>query len=188
MLTVRRLTPELLDSIRPISAASLCGEDVMLRIGRSGFTLGYVPLPRAEWRSFPAPAGLLPAQLLADTCATMFLAFDDDIFVGQAAIYNTPETRWTDILDIRVDAAYRRKGVARALLSAIESFSRQQDMNGLRIALTDDNTVACQFCEHCGFALQGLDRMALAYTAAERDKPLARRACELYFYQQHQKG
>ena len=188
MLTVRRLTPDLLDRIRPISDASLCGEDVMLRIGRSGFSLGYIPLPRAEWRSFPMPPALQPALVVSDPCAAMFLAFDDEQFVGQAAVYMTPETRWTDILDIRVDAAYRRKGVARALLNAIESFSRKQGMNGLRIALTDDNTVACQFCEHCGFTLQGLDRMALAYTAAERDKPLARRACELYFYQQHQKG
>ncbi|MBE5804181.1 MAG: GNAT family N-acetyltransferase [Clostridiales bacterium] len=188
MLIVRRLTAELLERIRPISDASLCGEDVMLRIGRTGFVLGYVPLPRAEWRSFPMPVGLQPSQLLGDPSAAMFLAFDDEVFVGQAIVYTTSETRWTDVLDIRVDAAHRRKGVARALLSAIESFSRKQGMNGLRIALTDDNTVACQFCEHCGFTLQGLDRMALAYTEAERDKPLARRACELYFYQQHQKG
>ena len=188
MLTLRRLTPELVDRIRPISAASLCGEDVMLRIGRSGFSLGYVPLPRAEWRSFPMAAGLVPSALLGDPNAAMFLAFEDDVFVGQAAVYMTPETRWTDIIDIRVDAPHRRKGVARALLHAIEDFSRKEMMNGLRIALTDDNTVACQFCEHCGFVLQGLDRMALAYTESERDKPLARRACELYFYQQHQKG
>ena len=188
MLIVRRLTPELFERIRPISAASLCGEDVMLRIGRTGFSLGYVPLPRAEWRSFPMPAGLEPSTLMNDPCAAMFLAFDDEAFAGQAIVYTTPETRWTDVLDIRVDAAHRRKGVAKALLNAIESFSRKQEMNGLRIALTDDNTVACQFCEHCGFSLQGLDRLALAYTASERDKPLARRACELYFYLQHQKG
>lgn len=188
MLTVRKLTPELLERIKPISDASLAGEEVMLRIGRSGFTLGYVPLPRAEWRSFPMAMKADPARLLADARAAVFLAFDEEEFVGQAAVLADPETNWTNVLDIRVDAAHRRKGVARALLAAIESFSLKRDMRGMRISIPDSNPAACQFCEHCGFALQGLDRMALAYTDAERDKPLARRACELYFYQQHQKG
>lgn len=188
MLTIRRLTRELLACLRPIDGASLAGEDVMLRIGRSGFTLGYVPLPRAEWRSFPMSDQVQPETLLADASGAMFLAFENDTFVGQAAVYSQRDTGWTDILDLRVEAASRRKGVARALLGAMESFSRKAGMQGLRMAVTDDNTVACQFCQHCGFTLQGIDRMALAYTPAQRDKPLARRACQLFFYQLHQKG
>ena len=188
MLTVRKLTPELMERLRPISDASLAGEEVMLRIGRSGFTLGYVPLPRAEWRSFPMVSRAEPARLLADPNAAILLAFEDDVFVGQAAVAADGETGWTEIIDIRVDAAHRRQGVARALLNAIESFSHKHDMRGLRITVTDTNPAACQFCEHCGFTLQGLDRHALIYTEQERDKPLARRACQLHFYQQHQKG
>lgn len=188
MLTVRRLTPALLESIRPIDAASLAGEDVMLRIGRSGFDLGYVPLPRAEWRTFPMSEEVQPRQLLEDEHSAMFLAFEGEAMVGQGAIRVSRESGWGSILDLRVDAAHRRQGVARGLLEAMESFSRRQGMNGLRIALTDDNTVACQFCQHCGFTLQGIDRMALAYTPGQRDKPLARRACQLYFYRLHQKG
>lgn len=188
MLTVRKLTPELTDRIRPVSDASLVGEDVMLRIGRTGFTLGYVPLGRAEWRSFPMIPQADPLRLLGDPNAAVFLAFDDDVFVGQACVSADPENLWTRILDIRVDAAHRRKGVARALMASIESFSLKRDMRGIRITVPDSNTVACQFCEHCGFSLQGLDRLALVYSPAEREKPLARRACELYFYQQHQKG
>lgn len=188
MLTVRRLTRELLACLRPIDGASLAGEDVMLRIGRSGFTLSYVPLPRAEWRSFPADDRVQPEALLADENSAMFLAFEDDAFVGQAAARNRRDTGWTEILDLRVDAASRRRGAARALLGAMEGFSRNAGMQGLRMAVTDDNTVACQFCQHCGFTLQGIDRMALAYTPAQRDKPLARRACQLFFYQLHQKG
>lgn len=188
MLTVRRLTRELLDCLRPIDGASLAGEDVMLRIGRSGFTLGYVPLPRAEWRSFPMDNEVQPEKLLEQDGSAMFLAFQDENFVGQAAVSARKDTGWTEILDLRVEPACRRKGVARALLDAMESFSRKAGMQGLHMALTDDNTVACQFCQHCGFALQGLDWMALAYTPAQRDKPLARRACLLFFYQLHQKG
>lgn len=188
MLTIRRLTRDLLACLRPIDGASLAGEDVMLRIGRSGFTLGYVPLTRAEWRSFPPDEHFQPEALLGDENSAMFLAFEDDTFVGQAAVSNRSVTGWTDILDLRVEAASRRRGVARALLGAMESFSRKAGMQGLRMAVTDDNTVACQFCQHCGFALQGIDRMALAYTPSQRDKPLARRACQLFFYQLHQKG
>lgn len=188
MLTIRRLTRELLSCLRPIDGASLAGEDVMLRIGRSGFALGYVPLARAEWRSFPPAERLQPEALLADENSAMFLAFEDDVFVGQAVVFSRRENGWTEILDLRVEAASRRRGVARALLGAMESFSRKAGMQGLRMAVTDDNTVACQFCQHCGFTLQGIDRMALAYTTAQRDKPLARRACQLFFYQLHQKG
>lgn len=188
MLTVRRLTKELLTCLRPIDGASLAGEDVMLRIGRSGFALGYVPLPRAEWRSFPANGLVQPEALLADANSAMFLAFEDGCFVGQGAVTANRNTGWTEILDLRVEAASRRKGVARAMLGAMEGFSQRAGMQGLRMALTDDNTVACQFCQHCGFTLQGIDRMALAYTPTQRDKPLARRACQLFFYQLHQKG
>ena len=46
----------------------------------------------------------------------------------------------------------------------------------------------CQFCEHEGFSLQGMDRMALALTEQERMKPLAQRSCELIFYKQSKKG
>ncbi|MBQ7865969.1 MAG: GNAT family N-acetyltransferase, partial [Clostridia bacterium] len=113
MLTVRKLTPELMERLRPISDASLAGEEVMLRIGRSGFTLGYVPLPRAEWRSFPMVSRAEPARLLADPNAAILLAFEDDTFVGQDAVASDGETVWTEIIDIRVDAAHRRQGVAR---------------------------------------------------------------------------
>ena len=45
----------------------------------------------------------------------------------------------------------------------------------------------CQFCAHNGFMLGGLDRMALIYTEKERQKPLARRSCALYYYRVSQK-
>lgn len=188
MLIIRRMTRELLACLRPIDGACLVGEDVMLRIGRSGFTLGYVPLPRAEWRSFPVDAALQPEALLADESSAMFLAFEGESLVGQAAVSARQNAGWTEIRDLRVEPACRRKGVARALLGALESFSRKAGMQGLRMVVTDDNPVACQFCQHCGFTLQGLDRLAVAYTPAQRQKPMARRACQLFFYQLHQKG
>jgi len=187
MLTVRKMTPELLPRLRELSSASLAGEDVLLRIGRSGFTLGYVPLARAEWRSFPPPACCDPAKLGTAHSIIMLAAFEDDLLVGSAAMLHTDEG-WTEILDIRVDAAHRRQGVARAMLQAVEDASLRHGMMGLKMTVTDDNPTACQFCEHCGFTLQGLDKMALIYNPVQREKPLARRASQLFFYRLHQKG
>lgn len=188
MPIVLRMTPELLERTHPINASSLVGEDVLLRIGRSGFTLGYVPLARAEWRSFPPDPMASPA-LLALPHAALFAAFEDnDAFAGQAAVMADPATGWTQIIDIRVDASHRRTGIASLLLDACQSFAESQGARGLCIHVPDSNPAACQFCEHCGFTLQGLDRMALIYTEAERDKPLARRAARLSFYRLNQKG
>lgn len=188
-MIVHKLTPETVQQLRPVSDASLVGEEVMLRIGRNGFNLGYVPMPRAEWRTFPPDRLADPALLLGQPNAAMFAAFQDDgTFAGSAAVIADPATGWTRIIDIRVDAAHRRTGIASLMLDACESFSEKLGMRGLSIHIPDSNPAACQFCEHCGFTLQGLDRMALSYTDAERDKPLARRACLLFFYRLHQKG
>lgn len=185
MLTVRRTTPDALPQWQEISAASLAGEDVLVRIGRTGFTLGYVPLARAEWRTYPPANEALESLALPRT--TLLAAYDGDMLAG-CALTHENSNGWTEILDIRVDAAHRRKGVARALLASAEDTSLRHGMTGLKMCVTDTNPVICQFCEHCGFTLQGMDRMALLYTPQERDKPLARRASLLIFYRLHQKG
>lgn len=187
MLTVQRMTPDSLDAFRMLDGAILAGEDVMLRITRSGFALGYVPLPRAEWRTFLPDPRLQPEAVVGRSDASLYAAFEDGLLIGTAAVCATPQL-WADVMDIRVAAQSRRQGVARMLLDACSDWSQRQGMQGLRMIVPDSNPVACQFCEHCGFTLQGVDRMALIHTPDEKVKPLARRACALIFYQQHQKG
>lgn len=188
MMTIKRLTADDLSLWRPISSASLVGEDVLLRIGRGGFALGYVPLQRAEWRDFPADASADPRTALNDERCALFGAFEDNAFIGAACVRINPATRWAEITDLRVEAAHRRKGVARNLLDFCERLALKRGMHGLRLACTDTNPILCQFCEHCGFALAGVDSKALAYTDSERDKPLSRRAALLTFYKPIQKG
>ena len=53
MLTIRRITAENQGLMRPVSDASLVGEDILLQVTRSGFLLRYQPKDSAEWRSFP---------------------------------------------------------------------------------------------------------------------------------------
>lgn len=188
MLTIKRLTAEDVPLLKPISSASLAGEDVLLRIGRGGFALGYVPLPRAEWRDFPTGEHAAPHEVLADDRGALFGAFEDKQLIGLCSLRMSAYTRWAEITDLRVDAAHRRQGVGRNLLDFCERLAVKRGMHGLRIACTDTNPTLCQFCEHCGFTLAGVDTRALAYTDAERDKPLSRRAALLTFYKPIQKG
>lgn len=187
MLSIRRLTADDLPLIRPIADASLAGEEAMLRITRTGFALQYMPLPRAEWRKFLPDELADPLIVVNDDRSALFAAFEDDAFIGLASVRINP-TNWADLLDIRVDASHRRKSVARNLLDACERFADTHGMHGLRIASSDANPALCQFCEHCGFTLCGVDTRALAYTESERLKPLARRASLLFFYRPIQKG
>lgn len=187
MLSIRRLTEDDLELIRPIADASLAGEEAVLRISRTGFSLSYVPLSRAEWRTFPPDEYADPMIVVNDDRSALFAAFEDDTFIGMASVRTNP-TGWADVMDIRVDASHRRKSVARNLLDACERFADARKMHGLRIASTDTNPALCQFCGHCGFALAGVDTRALHYTDSEREKPMAMRAALLFFYRPIQKG
>lgn len=187
MRIVRRITPDMLELLTPISDASLAGEEVLLRIGRSGLTLGYVPLAKAEWRVFPAPDQDTLGRLAASRSAAVFAAFDADHCIGICAV---AEQRygWAELLDIRVDAAKRRSGAASMLLDSCVAFAERRGLRGMTATASDANPAVCQFLEHKGFTLQGFDRLALAYAPEEADKPLARRACALFFYQLFKKG
>ena len=77
---------------------------------------------------------------------------------------------------------------ATALIAACERFAERQGMHGLRVTASESNPVLCQFLQHNGFELQGLNRRALIHTPEEREKPLMRRACALYFYRETEKG
>ena len=171
---------------RRIDGRILCGETVKIRIGRSGvnlFTLSYLPTQGALWKTFePGEAaerawqGLLPG-------AIAWGAFQDEQLSG-IALAVPSATCWCELLDIRVDSAQRRNGIGTMLLDACRRYARTQGMMGIKATVGDDNPVACQFLEHSGFTLQGLDRMQMAMTPAERVKPLLHRTCALFFYQQ----
>lgn len=180
-MLIRRLGPDELGLLRPLADASLAGEEALLRIGRTGMTLGYAPLPRAEWRVFPPSPTFAPAAFAINERSALFAAMDGENVVGVCGVRGTPEG-WAEVADIRVDASCRRQGYGRTMLESCEACARQWGMAGLRAACTDTNPVMCQFLEHCGFILRGMDSMALAYTEAEREKPLARRAALLFFY------
>lgn len=178
---VKRMTPELLQAVGRIEDGTLASEEVMLRVGRSGFSIQYLPLPRAEWRAFPPKPEANLHRLATEEASAVFGAWEAERVVGLACVRVKAEG-WAEVVDIRVDASCRRLGLGRMLVNACDRFAAEHGAYGLKMEVSEANPVMCQFCEHTGFVLHGLDRMALVYTESERGKPMARRACAMYFY------
>ena len=187
MLIVRRIKAENLHQVAPLADTQLVSEEAMLRIGRMGLQLSYMPLPKAEWRAFPPVAYADPTFLIHDEGSAFYGAFEGEQYIGCAAVTANPNG-WADILDVRVDASHRRQGAGRLLLDKCSSFAVKRNLYGLRVACTDSNPDMCQFLEHEGFALHGFDQMVLSQSPEERLKPRSRRASLLYFYRLNQKG
>ena len=164
---------------------ALVGEDVLVRISRLGFSLTYLPASSANWRSFPPSPRA--SELIQAPGTVCFGAFLDDRLIGVAAIRVIPGG-WSEILDMRVDAASRRIGAGKAMLGACQAWAESHHTQGLKLITTDQNPGMCQFAEHEGFRLQGMDRYALAMTPEEAGRPLGQRACELTFYKIFRKG
>lgn len=180
--SVHRISLERLGDLGALRDHVLIGEEVLTKVGRSGFSVSYLPLPKAEWRSFAPVPDATPEALVQQENSAVFAAFQGEQFIGIACLRLVPDCCWAELLDIRVDAAYRRTGVGRMMLDACIRYAQSRGMMGIRVEAPESNPVLCQFCEHTGFRLHGLDRMALVYTENERSKPMARRACALYFY------
>ena len=180
MLQIRPLAPGELGP-DAIDARILCDEAVSVRVGHSGYAVTYLPSGSSRWLCFP-PTGAA-AEALEGVIPGAFAlgAFVDGAPVGLAAAALRPN-RWCDLMDLRVDVSFRQQGIGQMLLDACARTAAESNMAGLRMLVSDTNPVMCRFAEHCGFRLEGIDRLLWAMTPAERIKPRARRACALIFY------
>lgn len=179
MIIIKQLAGSL-DGLSEIDDRCFIGEDVLLRVTRSGFALEYISVPRSGWENCPRwDDGIRHGRLLA--------AYQDDKLIAYAAVRATPHG-WGIVTDIRVDVHARRQGVATMLLDACQQYANEKGLVGLCITTTDHNPVMCHFCQHTGFQLGGIDQLALSLTPGERIKPVMRRACQLTFYRTNEKG
>lgn len=181
MLTILPLSEATIPLYNQIDNRYLVGELAAVRVARSGFSLEYMPLSKAEWRTYPPESLFAPQELLKRKDAICFFAFWEGKPVGQAVIarhvHNLAMLR-----DIRVDVRTRRKGVGRALLETCKSWAVHQGLKGIMVETQDGNPVACQFYQSCGFVLGGVDRMLYAATLQQAQKPPALRDSALFFY------
>lgn len=187
MMIARRIKADGLQQLSPLTDTQLVTEEAVLRIGSFGLEMGFMPLPRPEWRSFLPADYADPAYLVTDEASAVYGVFDAEKHIGIAAVTTTP-SGWADVIDLRVDAAFRRQGAGRMLLDKCDSFARKRELHGVRVACTDDNPVMCRFLLHEGFTLCGYDAMVLTRSPQQRLKPKSKRVSLLFFYRLTQKG
>ncbi len=185
MLVIRPHTPGKPLTL-DIDARTLCGDTVSVRVSHSGYSLSYTPVGSAHWRDFPMSEAAQDALAGVRPGAFILLALQDDRPVG-IAVAAFSRTNWCEVLDLRVDTSCRLQGIGRMLLDACVRAAERENMAGLRMTVSDGNPAMCQFAEHCGFRLEGIDRLYFAMSPEEKLKPLMRRACALFFYLQKEK-
>lgn len=91
----------------------------------------------------------------------LYVARSSNRVVGFASIAET----WNgmaEVEEIAVDQKFRRQGIAAALLSKVEEWTRQQDFSWMRLETQAGNPDACRAYARAGFVLEGFDRRLYA--------------------------
>lgn len=86
------------------------------------------------------------------------------------------------VLDVRVDIPARRKGLGRELMDVAMDWAGLHGMEGVMVETQDANPAACQFLEHCGFTLCGVDCMLYAGLARKSEKASPLLDSALFYY------
>ena len=86
-----------------------------------------------------------------------FAALIDERRVGGAAVIIDPAAAdLATLYDIRIDAAFRRRGVGRALLTSVESETRARGVLRIQVETQDINVPACRFYACLGYQLAAI--------------------------------
>lgn len=181
MLTVHSITKDAGISFGNINAAFMACEDVIIRVGKTGYSLSYIRKSEYVWQQDVQICYEQPSAYLKHSDCTVYAAFEDEQPVG-CAVIRPSLYGWCDLIDIRVDVGSRRKGIATALLAVCERHARINGLPGIRVMANDYNAGFCQFLQRKGFALKGIDPSLLSVLPAVADKPALQRPVALYFY------
>ena len=98
----------------------------------------------------------------------LLAAYDDDARIGGAVVaFDTPGVQMLDerrdlavLWDLRVDPAWRARGVGRRLFDAAERWAAERDCTALEIETQNVNVAACRFYRAMGCTLAAIDRLA----------------------------
>jgi ribosomal protein S18 acetylase RimI-like enzyme len=131
-------------------------EDPAHRIAVRELIDAYARDPMGTGRGLPQDVldRMVPG-LRAHPSALVFLAFDGDAPAGVAVAFlgfSTFAARpLLNVHDLAVASAYRRRGVARGLLAAIEARARELGCVKLTLEVLEDNVVAQALYRSSGF-------------------------------------
>ncbi len=93
-------------------------------------------------------------------------AYDGGACIG-LAIMQQAFFKYMYLYDLKVNAAYRKKGVARQLVARACEVALAQGYRGIYTQGQDNNLGACLFYVHAGFSIGGLDTQVYQGTKQE---------------------
>ncbi len=92
-------------------------------------------------------------EALAGDGYTFFALEDDGALIGYAGMLTVLDT--ADITNIAVLPAYRRRGLARSLLSALANAAKEKGVTRFQLEVRESNTAARTLYESLGFSVDG---------------------------------
>jgi ribosomal protein S18 acetylase RimI-like enzyme len=107
-------------------------------------------------KRFPLPSTMIAYYRKIVRNGLSFEAIEDDASIG----LTIADTQWNDIVivwELHVDAAYRRRGIGRSLLSAVENAAREKGLRMVSIETQSSNVPAIDFYRACGYGIGAID-------------------------------
>jgi len=110
--------------------------------------------------------------------STVFLCEDDGAIVGMLDFHGYPHSQMQHggILGMSVAAAYRRRGIGRALLAESIRWAPSHGVTRLELEVFATNVAAVRLYEHAGFQTEGCRRGAVLSAGKAVDMLLMARA------------
>ena len=167
--------------LNTLDARHLVSEVAALRLARGGFSLEYKPLASSVWRRAAENEQITAEGFLGRRDRDVFFGYLDGALCGQMVLAQN----WNQmalVLDVRVDIPARRKGLGRELMDVAMDWAGLHGMEGVMVETQDANPAACQFLEHCGFTLAGVDCMLYAGLARKSEKASPLLDSGLFYY------
>ncbi|ABX03833.1 MAG TPA: N-acetyltransferase [Herpetosiphon sp.] len=104
-----------------------------------------------------------------------FVAVHESQFVAMVGIrrFTDPKSsHQADIWGVYTDPNWRGNGLSRQLLGMAEAWAWQQSVQIIRLAVNVANTSAIQLYTRCGYAVYGVEPMAIYYEGIYHDELL----------------
>lgn len=95
-------------------------------------------------------------QIAADITnenAAVFVAIDNDMLCGYVGLHYVLDEGYMD--NLAVDASCRRRGIASALLSALDNFANEKSLSFITLEVRESNFSAQMLYEKSGYILVG---------------------------------